>query len=459
MLKPKHNLTLKNFLLNLLIASIAVFMLYKVEDRIFFKEMKDTMLDWVMYWNSDFQAESTQRMAVIEIDDASYRAWGSPVLTPRDKLKALIEQAVKGDARVIAVDINLSWWSDGYIHKSGTPVVSKADLELANYLKTLNDSEYVPIIILTRKYSFNEQNVLVRPPSFLDKILEEEKNVFWSSTFFQVDYDEYRRRWQLASLVCHNRQVTVVPSMQLLVAMAATSSQAAQTIREFKQRLNNWAKTLSCDDINTTIPKLCQAKKCPDLTLKLFKKTVNLAGGRDTERVVYRFAPPDNFQPLTLRLYDKYSALEVLVEGEGQGIDVDNQIVFIGVTHQDSGDIHPIPIRYEYVNGVYLLANAVDTLLRFGQFKLQAWHSKLSIYLSIIIITTVFFYFFNLVPAFLLTTAITFVILFNLSGYAILHGIGVDIALPVFAIQIVEYIWYILNGFINYLKSWRISHE
>lgn len=52
MLKPQHNLTLKNFLLNILIASIAVFMLYKVEDRIFFKEMKDTMLDWVMYWNS-----------------------------------------------------------------------------------------------------------------------------------------------------------------------------------------------------------------------------------------------------------------------------------------------------------------------------------------------------------------------------------------------------------------------
>jgi CHASE2 domain-containing sensor protein len=377
MFKFKHNLTPKNFLLNLLIAFIAVFMLYLVEDRIFFKEMKDTMLDWVMYWNSDIEAKSTQRMAVIEIDDASYRAWGSPVLTPRDKLKALIEQAVKGDARVIAVDINLSWWSDGYIHKSDTPIDSKADLELANYLKTLNDSEYVPIIILTRKYDFNEQNVLVSPPSFLDQILDEEKNVFWSSTFFQVDDDEYRRRWQLASLVCQNKQVTVVPSMQLLVAMAATSSQAAQTIRKFKQRLNNWANTLSCDDINTTISQLCQTQDCPDFTLKLFKKTVNLAGGRDTERVVYRFAP-DKFQPLTLRLYDKYSALEVLAKGEGEGIDVDNQIVFIGVTHQDSGDIHPIPIRYEYVNGVYLLANAVDTLLRFGQFKLQAWHSKFS---------------------------------------------------------------------------------
>ncbi len=55
-----------------------------------------------------------------------------------------------------------------------------------------------------------------------------------------------------------------------------------------------------------------------------------------------------------------------------------NQIVFIGVTHQDNGDRHPVPIRVlTDVDGVYIVANAADTLLRFGQLQPQSPQSKI----------------------------------------------------------------------------------
>jgi len=476
LLTPKQYPPFKKYLINFGIATVVIFALVFVEDLMFFKNKKDQVLDLVMYWHSDFTPrlannQPMQRMALIEIDQQAYRTWGSPVLTPRDKLKDLIEAAVNGGASVIAVDILLSWWSDGCIHEVGKTAAcsasdSRADDELANYLKSLNDREddKAPLIILTRAYMSDDESFLVRPPSFLDKVLIEEKNVFWSSTFFKIESDDIRRRWQLASLVCQDEHLTVVPSMQLLVALGQlyANDNAVQVIREFKQKLNNWASELSCDvSAGTTIPKLCQAQNCPDLTIKLPQKNgirddedvIDLAGGRDTERVVYRFAPDDDLNSQRRELIDTETALTILKDGA----DVVNQIVFIGNTHQDSGDLHPIPIRDNYVSGVYILANAVDTVLRFGQFKLQVWHYKFIVSLFVIVIATVCFAWFGIVRAFLFSTIIVFVVLSALSGQALHHGIGIDMALPLLTIQVVQTIRYFIESSIAYLKK-RISY-
>ncbi len=288
----------------------------------------------------------------------------------------------------------------------------------------------------------------------------EEKNVFWSSTFFKIESDDIRRRWQLASLVCQDEHLSVVPSMQLLVALGQlyADDNAALVIREFKQKLNNWANKLTCDvGAGTTIPKLCQAQNCPDFTIKLPQKTgisdeehvIDLAGGRETELVVYRFAPDDDSKSQRRQLIDTESALRILAEGA----DVAKQIVFIGVTHQDSGDLHPIPIRDNYVSGVYILANAVDTVLRFGQFKLQDICYKIMVSLFVILIATVIFALFGIVRAFLFSTIIVVVVLSVLSGQALHHGIGVDMALPLLTIQVVQTIWSLFESSIRYLKD------
>ena len=494
--KPKSRPPVKHFLINFLIATLVIAGLYWLEDSLFFKERKDDVLDWVMYWHSDFvptvNNQEMQRMMLFEIDEKTFRAWGSSVITPRDKLKALIEQARKGGANVIAVDLELSWRSDGCLQESGkssaclptkNPTADELaqyqqqldwrDQELAEYLQNLNESEdaKTPLIILTRLYRHpiegnqtNEETFLVRPPSFLDNTLKEQKNIFWASTFFEVDTDRVRRRWQLAALVCQDEHLMIVPSMQLFVALTQlyatpeSTRQAAQIIRTKLKQWNEWANTLSCDiPHGTTLPKLCQHQTCPDLTVELPKKVgvndkthlVDLARGRETERVVYRFAPADNPNPFQRSLIDKKSALDVLVNGAAN----DNQIVFIGVTHQYNDDHHPVPIRYKEIDGVYVVANAVDTLLRFGQFRSQPFISQFSISLIVIIITTVLFTFYGIVRAFMFSTLFVGGVLFLGSGQALHHGIGVDIALPMLTIQILQVFRYFLEYAKLYLED------
>lgn len=185
----------KVYLLNFLIATLVIVILQCLDDLMWFQHKKDQALDFIMPFVTDYTPrlandKEIQRMAMIEIDQKTYRAWGSPILTPRDKLKNLIEAAVNGGANVIAVDIELSWWSDGCIHEAGKTTAcsasdTKADDSLAKYLKKLNErkDDKAPVIILTQTYHsqsdtniLNQKNFLVRPPSFLDKELKEGSN-------------------------------------------------------------------------------------------------------------------------------------------------------------------------------------------------------------------------------------------------------------------------------------------
>lgn len=182
--KPKR-FNSKFLILNLALATTLVVALHYAEDFVFFKEIKDTSLDWLMYWHSDFEpklanGQPMQRMALFEIDDQTYREWGSPVITPRDKLKALIEAAEKGGANVIAVDIGLSWAQDGCIHQAdktpacptASPEAKAADESLAKYLQAINESQAAntPLIILTRTYRHPLENGVVNQKHFLTKI-------------------------------------------------------------------------------------------------------------------------------------------------------------------------------------------------------------------------------------------------------------------------------------------------
>lgn len=191
---PKRYSSKKSFsiqlAINFIIATAVVVVLHRAEDLVFFKEIKDFALDTVMYYHSDFEptlenGEKMQRMALITIDDKTYHDWGFPVITPRDKLKALIEKAVDGGANVIAVDIELSWASDGYIHAPDSLSLSTADQTLVDYLHNINARETAPPILLAGMYRKHLNNngiidnnaFLERQPSFLDGVLRENRPI------------------------------------------------------------------------------------------------------------------------------------------------------------------------------------------------------------------------------------------------------------------------------------------
>jgi len=457
-MQKKNNLYFPFFFITLFIVG-----LYALDNTAFYKQIKDTAFDYIMFWHSDFatsaDSQNMRQIVLFDVDEQSYRAWDSPLITPRDKLQALIQTAIDNGAKVIGVDISLSWASDGSMRENSD---SPADKAFAEYLQGLNENQAfdAPLIFLTRHYRQpldNRTTFLETPPNFLDDVLSVENNVFWTSALFKMDEDRVVRRWQLAPLVCQRGQIGVVPSMPLLMTLAHLHSknqgtrQAAKVIRTFKNQWNIWAKQFRCDEFQgKKLAELCQLKVCPNLTVTLPKKAnvndidlhdIDLLEGYETEKVIYRFAPPDKPQTMQMNLFEVKSA-EAILSGE-LAIDVAGQMVFIGVTHQDNGDYHPIPIRYKDVSGVYILANAVDTLLRFGQFQPQTNADKVWLIVLIIGMTLVFTF---------LTTSVAFILSFFLLGilivwsfYNLHHGIEIDFVLVLLTIQFLQFIYWLVQ--------------
>jgi CHASE2 domain-containing sensor protein len=111
---PNNASLFKTLWKNLFLTTLVVLSLYVLENAAVFKQIKDIAIDQMMFWHSDFEpvladGQKIQRMALFDIDEFSYRAWDSPIITPLDKLQALIQTAIEHGAKVIAIDIGLSW--------------------------------------------------------------------------------------------------------------------------------------------------------------------------------------------------------------------------------------------------------------------------------------------------------------------------------------------------------------
>lgn len=465
---PNKSAKLRSLFINFLLATITIFILlqYFTENRLFL-----IIQDSIMEWQSDFvpkiNGKNIGRMALIHIDETTYRQWGSPILTPRDRLKNLVEQAVISKAKTIVVDIDLAWSENGCIYE--TPQVScpttekQAENTLATYLKTLNESEeqHTPTIILTRLYRYPLKNNQLDPnsflekvPSFLDQVIKEERRVFWSSTFFVPSEDRVLRYWHLAPLVCENNHLTIIPSAALLAALAQLSDQPATLLKETKQKWNNWAMQHSCDNSKgNSLKNLCQKEDCSSLkvTLPAHQKwrentsEIYLQTAKNQEKIIYRFAPPDNQENQRISLIDNYNVKTFLEEKP----DLKDQLVFIGATHSLTGDQHPVPIRKKEVDGVYVLANTTDTLLRVGHLKPLPIEGTIALAIITILVTTLVFTFYEVITAFMLATIVSSIVLYVLGAWLLQLGYEMQIAIPLLTLNVVHYLWHYIENFIE----------
>jgi hypothetical protein len=450
---PTKKILIIKLLLNFILA-IAILLTLSYSAKLsWLQSVKNFASDKKMAWQSNLEprladGRKMQPLALIEIDDLTYRQWGSPIITPRAAIRSLIEQAKQGGANVIVVNIDLTRLSDGCFHEpEHSPICSpqqlNTDIALGLYLQQLNEEFFdpnqydTPIVLLNRTYRqpLDKNGYLKtdafweKPYSFLEGYLKVEQNVFWSASFLQPDNDKVQRHWPLVALACEDHHLTAVPSLPLLAAMAQLYSckdstrQAAYLIRDLKRRLNEWAHTLPCEpQLGLTIPQLCQTTACPDLTITLPAKAgvsdqvhrIDLATGNDSERIIYRLTPVNQLTSIQSRLIDRYRALTVLEKG----INVDQQIVLIGNTYEASRDNYFIPLPYQ-MPGSYVIANAIDTLLRFGQFQTLSLLYKISLLMVMIIILTLTFSYYKFIIAFILN--ILLIEIFFLIASRLLH--------------------------------------
>ena len=346
------------------------------------RELDDASLDAVMSWvvNRD-GLRSMVPMQLYNVDDATYRDWKSPLFMPREKVTQLIRRADHAGAAVIVVDIDLS-------HESGEHGPSRADHELGSYLKDLNERSDPngPIVILVRSLrrplgpdgrAENEAMLKVQP-SFLDDYLGQERRVFWGPILYSVDYGGIIRRYRLAELYCDKGQINVMSSIPLIAAQArevslggGNAEQIAAAISRLRAQLANHLAGSPCGDYADFSSLDALLSKHPELVpekeaiLRLSEDpkgpTVDLANLPYADRIMYRIVPQRGQERAYLLDRPAKEVLEPV-----QMKDASGDLVLIGASHADSGDLHQTPLGGDPMPGVYVLANAIDTLQQRG---------------------------------------------------------------------------------------------
>lgn len=153
----------------------------------------------------------------VDIDDASWQAWGDPLVTPRDRLRAMLAQATAAGAAAVVVDVSLVR-SGAVRAEERTP----ADDSLRSWLARYDGP--TPIV-LARALEPSGDGLPALRRSFLEADGSRPR-VTWATVGFSEDGDGIVRRWRLWERACDAGQPVALPSVQLAVLALRTGAGA-----------------------------------------------------------------------------------------------------------------------------------------------------------------------------------------------------------------------------------------
>jgi len=435
-----HKSLIRKFIVNTLFGLSIALLLILFKDLPWLMDKEDASMDWIMQFNQkmipSIENKNIPAFVFLDIDDNTSHAWGEPLFTPRNRLKNLIDAAVKAKARLILVDVDVS---------QATPVEKSAlhpnDQELKTYL-----SEYVtkcktsksdcPTIIFVRNFSVKPSAIPVIRTGFLEKIINEKSAPYlqWASSHFYKSEDQIIRRWSLWETACNNaQQPVVIPSVELL---------AVGVIRN------------CTDEIKQTL-KIFQPNNCSEKNTSKQPSKINFCGMNINtdirgvnQRIMYSmpwlvedetpslpyFVSDENDKPI-VTIFSAQAYAEPKPQASLEALT--GNIVIIGGSYRDGGDIHLTPLNT--MPGSLIIINAIHTLLEYNSIE------SLSIVYQLIFITVCIFiisyirvklsYIWNLV-----IVSIIIILVIPLSIILFSHGIWLNLALPLIAVQLNEMI-------------------
>lgn len=405
------------------------------------REFENASMDWVMNLQAGTSiSERYLPIAWIDIDEKTYQKWEEPLYTPRDKLAGLIRYAGNSDAMAVIVDIDVS-------RSSPEPHSDKILLE---QIET-HASEGGPPLVLVRTFrqpieNSAPQKWLEARSSFLENsdIIREANNIFWASTLFLMDDDRMIRRWRLWEPSCtENNQGVVIPSAQLLIAsLARKDTSAKSAVDDLEMDLRRFtpghcgAQSQSTPGFSPTTDNELSSIHVGDLKLDSAPTSIQ-------QRLIYNISPnkvpsgklsgSEEIAPLLVRL----SAEPIL--DPSKKIDknwLNNRIVIIGSSYVDAKDIHSTPLGE--LAGPMILANAINSLMHYGQITAPPFWVKLIILMFLITIMSLAFSRFHSFWGMLTAGLAVIILLLPLSFMVFRYGVWLDFAMPLLAVQLQE---------------------
>ncbi len=388
-------------------------------------------MDWMieMFSGVSPAAEDAVPFVWLDIDEASYRAWREPLYTPRDKLRQLIEFAVRAKPRALVVDVDLSRPGDS---------PEEAD-RLREYLagysttcRTRPEARCAPII-LTRTFRRQESSEYLQPRrSFLDDAVAGSGHVFWGSPVYERSEDWMIRYWRLWEPACDGRRGIVVPSLQLLTVAMLQDDKPERAAGALSSTLQQRFSP-RCGD---TSPASQPRRGGDDAALELGDLRLDPKQDRLYRRIFYTLPwQPRQTAGLFLVSIPAHQVTEAAASGKPlSGGLLDGRVVVIGSSFEDSGDLHPTPLGP--MPGSLIIVNAIHSLARYGQIQpLPFWAKLLGVVLLIAILSLAFAVF-NSFWGMLISGIALIAGLLPVSFLLFRHGIWVDFALPLSAVQL-----------------------
>ncbi|MCK1389037.1 CHASE2 domain-containing protein [Bradyrhizobium sp. 21] len=360
----------------------------------------DNIISFTVGWRSD--SPNASAVTVIDIDDASYDAWGQPLMTPRDKLFDLVEGAERRGAAIIAVDIDVA--ASATVEDSNMILARLKEYSARQARKErptplilvrglwaeMNASGALAVHPLSRG-SGGQHSPLADANERLDAFVSAvegsagNQSILWGSALFQADTTGTIREWRLMEAICDGERSAwrAFPSVGLIAA--ALSHAGRQTVADVRDQATRYAQDhcehradhLGRRGVVVGLQWLARSSS-PTILPYLFwpakLEPFRFGSGRDWAGTVVPL--------LDIRSAVKLQAGDGSIRGKYADPDLCNlikkadpsplscealrdRVVVIGATHRDSRDDHLTPLGP--MSGVYVVANTIagacDSLL------------------------------------------------------------------------------------------------
>lgn len=314
---------------------------------------------------SSFTTASLSRsveFAIFDVDEASWRDWGRPLVLPRDKLGNLVAVAAGIKARAIVLDVDLAF-----------PDADARQRALSDFLRQYPKN--APPLLLVRSLIAAADGEAARyssqrPTPYDEPVALAVANgarIGWATPLFEADKDGLIRRWRLFEVVCDAATTRVMPSLPLAVA---------DLMRRKPEAAGSGAPDALGRELAPLLPRDCTSQPANSRPIAIAgaadAPAIVLNGSDQSQRVIYRIPWRPNEPSLgprvgsdpPLNLVEVRSARAVLAAPPGALSRLAGRVVLIGGSFAASGDIHPTPLGS--MPGVVVLANAMHALVYSG---------------------------------------------------------------------------------------------
>ncbi len=451
--KPNRFISIEKYsfkyklVLNLMVGLLMAIGLYFLHDKLGMEDIKDASLDLVTH--SEIPSIIDKKIpafAILDIDKQTNGLWDGPSSIPKNKVHELIEVAVKGKARLIIVDVDLSQKTYQSSEQGEQHPDDKALYDyIANYKATCQ-ADTCPPIILDRAYHLvgtKKKPIYELQLGFLEPAAANSAPyIQWAAPLLrQSTYDDAVRRWKLWEHVCTpNEEPGVIPATQLLAAAMIRIDTPQVAVDNVNMELARFKREV-CGDYDVNIADTESSKQ------------IEIAGGMDSifQRIVYHLSwePAQSIAKNWVMRYSKrdagkgdlpsklvltvFSAQPYLDSGRvSAGSKLDGKIVVISSSYRDNLYATPLDVM---PSGL-VIVNALHSLLQYGEIRsLINWFWLLWLIVFIVALTFIFDFFRDSFLA-IVISGVVVVVLIPVSAYLFVDGFWLNFVLPLLAVHV-----------------------